>query len=82
MVTGMVLEELEVETVVLGPEVSLLAVVAALGEVVGDAWENQAGESGHIRYSADLPPEVLRGRSGTEVCDPIGQVIDPVGPCV
>jgi hypothetical protein len=49
MVTGIVLEELEVEPVIFGPEVVLLAVVTALGDVVGNAWQNQARESGLIR---------------------------------
>jgi hypothetical protein len=48
MVTGIVLEELEVEPVIFGPEVVLLAVVTALGDVVGNARQNQARESGLI----------------------------------
>ena len=41
---AIVLEESAVEMVVFGPEAGLLALVTALVDVVGDAWENQAGE--------------------------------------
>ena len=48
MVTGIVLEELEVEPVVFGPEIGLLAVVPALSDVMRNTWQNQARQSGHI----------------------------------
>jgi len=49
VVPGVVFEELEVEAVVFGAEVCGLAVVTALGDVVGDAWENQAWRTWHTR---------------------------------
>jgi hypothetical protein len=55
MVTGIVPEELEVEPVVFGPEIGLLAVVTALGDVVRNAWENQARQSGHTDIVAIYP---------------------------
>lgn len=42
VVTGVVSEELEAATVVFGTGGCCLAVVAALGDVVRDAWEDQA----------------------------------------
>jgi hypothetical protein len=55
IMTGMVLEELEVEPVVFGPEIGLLAVVPALGDVVRNTWQNQARQSGHIDIVAIYP---------------------------
>ncbi len=87
VVTGVVFEELEVEPVVFGPEVCGLAVVTALGDVVGDAWENQARRawrprivgnspekfSGVCRNCGEVPSRIYGGRRGTEVFDPIGR---------
>ena len=50
MVTGIVLEQLEVEPVVFGPEIGLLAVVPAVGDVVRNTWQNQARPSGPMKY--------------------------------
>jgi hypothetical protein len=86
VVTGVVFEELEVEAVVFGAEVCGLAVVTALGDVVGDAWEDQAREAWHTRIvgnspekfsgvcrnCGEVPPRIYGGRGGTEVFDPIG----------
>ena len=72
MVTGIVLEELDVEPVVFSPEIVLLATVPSLGDVVRHAWQNQARRPGNIEYSGDLPPKILRGSLGTEVFDPAG----------
>jgi hypothetical protein len=46
-VTGIVLEELEVQRVVFGPGVVLLVVVTALVDVAADVRQNQARDSGH-----------------------------------
>jgi hypothetical protein len=40
MMTGIVLEQFEVEPVVFGPKIGLLAVVPALGDVMGKLWQN------------------------------------------
>jgi hypothetical protein len=45
---GIVLEQLEVEPVVFGSKIGLLAVVPALGDVMGKPWQNQARRSGQI----------------------------------
>jgi hypothetical protein len=63
MVTGIVLEELEVEPVIFGPEVVLLAVVTAVGDVVGNARQNQARESGDTGRVAIYPEEFSGGDS-------------------
>jgi hypothetical protein len=92
VVAGVVFEELEVEPVVFGAEVCGLAVVTVLGDVVGDAWENQARRtwqtrivgnspetfSGVCRNCGEVPPRIYGGRRGTEVFDPIG-TIGPIG---
>jgi len=57
MVTGIVLEQLEVEPVVFGPEIVLLAAVPALGDAVGNACESQARQSRHIAIVANYPQE-------------------------
>jgi hypothetical protein len=86
VVAGVVFEELEVEPVVFCAEVYGLAVVTALGDVMGDAWENQARRtwqtrivgnspetfSGVCRNCGEVPPQIYGGRRGTEVFDPIG----------
>jgi hypothetical protein len=41
-------EEVEVEGVVTVVEEDLLAAVAALGDVVGDVWEDDSGDAGHM----------------------------------
>jgi hypothetical protein len=46
MVAGIVPEELGVKPVVSGPEVACLCVVTAVGDVVGDGREDQAGGRG------------------------------------
>jgi hypothetical protein len=40
MMTGIVLEQFEVEPVVFGPKIGPLAVVPALGDVMGKLWQN------------------------------------------
>jgi hypothetical protein len=89
VVPGVVFEELEVEPVVFGAEVCGLAVVTALGDVVGDAWENQARRTWHTRIvgnspetfsgvcrnCGEVPPRIYGGRGGTEVFDPIGHFL-------
>jgi ribonucleotide monophosphatase NagD (HAD superfamily) len=51
VVTGIVQEEIEVELIVFGAEVSLLAVVTALCDVVRNSGQHQAGGSWHMLRS-------------------------------
>jgi hypothetical protein len=76
MVTGIVLEELEVEPVIFGPEVVLLAVVTAVGDVAGNARQNQARESGDTGRVAIYPEEFSGGDSEPRSLTPWA----PVGP--
>jgi hypothetical protein len=60
VVRGMPAQEFQIETAVIGGMENRLAVVSALGEVVGDAGNDDARTAGHIQEKLETRSRVLR----------------------